>query len=121
MLVAQHARVENKVIKSIMTIQFNTDNNVSLSEELRTPLISMISEELTRFRDQITRIEVHLSDENSDKQGSNDKRCIIEARLAGMKPIAVINHANTHEQAVGGAVDKLKNSLDSILGRLRNR
>jgi len=104
-----------------MKIQFNTDNNVEVREGLRAPLISLISEELGRFSHQITRVEVHLSDENGDKQGSNDKRCMIEARLAGMKPIAVINHANTHEQAVGGAVDKLKNSLDSILGRLRNR
>jgi len=104
-----------------MKIQFNTDNNVEVREGLRAPLISLISEELGRFSHQITRVEVHLSDENGDKQGSNDKRCMIEARLAGMKPIAVINHANTHEKAVGGAVDKLKNSLDSILGRLRNR
>jgi hypothetical protein len=37
-----------------------------------------------------------------------------------MKPIAVTNHGDTHEQAVKGAVDKLKTSLDTILGRLRN-
>jgi ribosome-associated translation inhibitor RaiA len=105
---------------SIMTIQFNTDNNIKVSEELRTPLISLISEELSRFSHQITRVEVHLSDENGDKQGLNDKRCMIEARLAGMNPIAVTNHANTHEKAVEGAVDKLKASLNTILGRLRN-
>ena len=103
-----------------MTIQFNTDNNVRVSEELRVPLINLISEELSRFSHQITRVEVHLSDENGDKQGLNDKRCMIETRLAGMNPIAVTNHANTHEQAVEGAVDKLKTSLDTILGRLRN-
>jgi len=120
MLVAQHARVENKVIKSIMTIQFNTDNKVIISEKLRPPLISLISEGLNRFSHQITRVEVHLSDENSDKEGLNDKRCMIEARLAGMKPIAVTNHANTHEQAVEGAVEKLKTSLNTLLSRLRN-
>ena len=103
-----------------MTIQFNTDSIVEVREEFRTPLINLISEELDRFSHQITRVEVHLSDENGDKQGLNDKRCVIEARLSGMKPIAVTNHANTHEQAVGGAVDKLKTSLDAILGRLRN-
>lgn len=103
-----------------MTIQFNTDNKVTVSEELRAPLINLISGELSRFSHQITRVEVHLSDENGDKQGLNDKRCMIEARLAGMKPIAVTNHANTHEQAVEGAVDKLKTSLDTTLGRLRN-
>jgi ribosome-associated translation inhibitor RaiA len=103
-----------------MTIQFNTDNNVKVSEKLRAPFISLISEELSRYSHQITRVEVHLSDENGEKEGLNDKRCMIEARLSGMKPIAVINHAKTHEQAVGGAVDKLKTSLNSVLGRLRN-
>ena len=103
-----------------MTIQFNTDNNVTLSEELRIPLIGIISEELSRFSHQITRVEVHLSDENGDKEGLNDKRCMIEARLAGMKPIAVTNHANNHEQAVKGAADKLRTSLDTVLGRLRD-
>jgi hypothetical protein len=65
-------------------------------------------------------VEVHLSDENGDKEGFNDKRCMIEARLSGMKPIAVTNHANNHEEAVEGAVEKLKTSLDTILGRLSN-
>jgi ribosome-associated translation inhibitor RaiA len=103
-----------------MTIQFNTDNKVTVSEELRAPLISLISEGLSRFGHQITRVEVHLSDENGDKEGLNDKRCMIEVRLAGMKPIAVTNNANNHEQAVGGAVEKLKTSLEKIHGRLRN-
>ncbi len=103
-----------------MTIQFNTDNKVTLSEERRAPLISLISEELIRFSNQITRVEVHLSDENGDKEELNDKRCMIEVRLAGMKPIAVTNHANTHEQAVEGAVEKLKTSLNTIVGRMRN-
>jgi len=103
-----------------MTIQFNTDNIVEVREEFRTPLINLISEELERFSHQITRVEVHLSDEDGDKQGLNDKRCMIEARLSGIKPIAVTNYANTHEQAVEGAIDKLKNSLETILGRLRN-
>ncbi len=52
-----------------MTILFNTDNNVTVSKELRTPLTSLISEELSRFSHQITRVEVHLSDEDGDKEG----------------------------------------------------
>ena len=103
-----------------MTIQFNTDSNIAGGEKLRVPLIALISEELSRFSHQITRVEVHLSDENGPKEGQNDKRCLIEARLEGLKPIAVTNNANTHEQAIEGAVEKLKTSLDTILGRLRN-
>lgn len=103
-----------------MKIQFNTDNNVTGSEELTLSLTSIISGELSRFEDHITRLEVHLSDEDSNKNGVNDKRCMIEARLEGMKPIAVTNHADSHELAVTGAVDKLKSSLSTIQGRLRN-
>ena len=103
-----------------MKIQFNTDKNVTGSEELKTSMTALISESLSRYSDQITRLEVHLSDEDGIKHGQNDKRCMIEARLEGMQPIAVTNYADTHEQAVTGAVDKLKSSLNTIHGRLRN-
>ena len=103
-----------------MKIQLNTDSNVTGSEELRASLTSLISDELSRFDNHISRLEVHLSDENGRKSGQNDKRCMIEARLEGMKPIAVTNHADTNEQAVAGAVDKLKSSLTTIQGRLKN-
>lgn len=103
-----------------MTIQFNTDNNITGSAELRDPLIALISEELSRYSQHISRLEVHLSDVNGNKEGLNDIRCLLEARLEGRQPIAVTNQANTHEQAVEGAIDKLKTSLNSILGRLRN-
>jgi len=102
-----------------MKIQFNTDKNVSGSEKLRASLIALISEELSRFSHQITRLEVHLSDEDGHKDGLNDKRCLVEARLKGMQPIVVTDQANTHEQAIIGAIDKLKTSLEKIIGRLR--
>lgn len=103
-----------------MQIQFNTDKNIPGSEDLIASQISLISDELSRFSEQITRVEVHLSDENGIKDGVNDKRCLMEARLAGMKPMAVTDFANTHEQAVSGALHKLKTSLESITSRLRN-
>jgi ribosome-associated translation inhibitor RaiA len=103
-----------------MKIQFNTDKNVKAGKELSAMVTVLLSEELSRYNDQITRLEVHLSDEDGSKIGQNDKRCMLEARLEGMQPIAVTDHANTHEQAIIGATDKLKSSLETILGRLRN-
>jgi hypothetical protein len=103
-----------------MQIQFNTDKNIILSEEQIASSSTLISEGLSRFNSQITRLEIHLSDEDGNKDGSNDKRCMVEARLAGMKPIAVTEHANTHEQAILGAIDKLKTSLETITGRLKD-
>lgn len=98
-----------------MTIQLNTDKNISGNERLENYLDSTIREDLSRFADHITRIEVHLSDENSHKKGENDKRCVLEARLKNRKPIAVSSQENTVEQALGTALDKLKASIDKQL------
>lgn len=103
-----------------MKIQLNTDNNITASDELRASYTTLISEELNRFDEHITRLEVHLSDEDSHKDGIDDKRCMIEARLRGKQPIAVSDQADTLEQAIAGAVDKLKSSLDTKIGRSRN-
>jgi len=103
-----------------MQIQINTDKNVIGGEELRTSLTYLLSEGLSRFNDHITRLEVHLSDEDGNKDGPNDKRCMLEARIEGRQPIAVTDHAGTHEEAVNGAIDKLQTSLKTILGRLMN-
>lgn len=103
-----------------MKIQFNTDKNISGSEESTAPLTALITDELSRFSEQITRIEVHLSDEDGNKDGLKTKRCLLEARLQGRQPVAVKNQADSNEQAVSGAIDKLKSSLETILGRLRN-
>ncbi len=103
-----------------MIIQINTDKNIKGSESLSSKLTNLISGELDRFSNQITRVEVHLSDENSHKSGVNDKRCVLEARLEKRKPIAVTSQADTVELAVDGAIEKLKNSLSTIIGRLRD-
>jgi ribosome-associated translation inhibitor RaiA len=102
-----------------MQIQFNTDNNIKGSEELRRPLEETISRSLDRFSERITRLEVHLNDVNGNKGGRNDKRCLLEARLEGMQPVAVTNESDTHEGAVKGAVNKMKTALDTVLSRLR--
>lgn len=100
-----------------MTIQFNTDNNINGTENLREPFIALLTDELSRFSDQITRLEVHLTDQDGNKDGLNDKRCVLEARLEGMQPIAVTKDASTHEKAIQGAIDKMKNLLTTKLDR----
>ncbi|MBK7410708.1 MAG: HPF/RaiA family ribosome-associated protein [Saprospirales bacterium] len=103
-----------------MKIQLNTDKNLTLHEAFSAKLDDLLSAEFSRFSEHITRLEVHLSDENGGKDGQHDKRCMIEARLEGKQPIAVTADADTHEQSVAEAIDKLKNSLETILGRGRN-
>jgi len=101
-----------------MTIQFNADNNLTIHAEFKDKLSEQLSDKLNRFSDRITRVEVHLSDENGGKFGQNDKKCLLEARVEGKPPIAVTAGANNYEQAVHGAIDKLKSSLDTIFGRI---
>ena len=101
-----------------MTIQINTDNNLTIHESFRDKLHGLLSEGLNRYSENITRLEVHLSDENGNKDALNDKRCMIEARQEGRQPIAVTDIANTHDLAVSGAINKLKHSLDKIMGRM---
>ncbi|MFZ1259914.1 MAG: hypothetical protein WAQ93_05510, partial [Chitinophagaceae bacterium] len=71
-----------------MTIQLNADKNLTIHEAFGNKLKDMLNDELSRFSESITRIEVHLSDENGPKKGLNDKRCLLEARLERRQPIA---------------------------------
>jgi ribosome-associated translation inhibitor RaiA len=103
-----------------MKILLNTDNNILGTEEMREPLTATISDAFDRYSEHITRIEVKFSDENSDRDSENDKRCVLEARLKGMQPLVVTSHANTVETAVAEAIDKMKATLNTVLGRLRD-
>ena len=103
-----------------MQIQINSENNIKTGQEHIDRFKELISSALDRYSDQITRVEAHLSDENSHKKGPDDKRCLLEARLEGLQPVVASNIASTLELAVSGAAEKLKQSLASIKGRLRN-
>jgi len=103
-----------------MKIQLNTDDQVDGSEALAAQVSATIEQATKRFSEHVTRVEVHLSDENTGKSGLHDQRCMLEARLEGRQPVAVTDQAATLEQAVHGAAQKLANLLDSTLGRLND-
>jgi ribosome-associated translation inhibitor RaiA len=103
-----------------MKIQINTGHNVVVHETMIRKTEAVVESTLGHLADRITRIEVHLSDENNAKGSSGDKRCLMEARIKGHQPLAVSHEAATIDQAVGGAADKLKRALDHTLGRLGN-
>ncbi|MFV5691008.1 HPF/RaiA family ribosome-associated protein [Flavobacterium sp. LT1R49] len=96
-----------------MTIQINTDNNVEGHARLKSYISDELGTALARFEEKVTRLEVHLGDENSEKSGGNDKRCLIEARPVNMQPVAVTNYADTIEKAFQGALDKIKKVLET--------
>ena len=99
-----------------MQIQINTDKNISGQYALVQSVEDILKSDLSRFSDQITRIEVHLSDEDSSaKSGMTDKRCLLEVRLAGERPIAISEQAETIEEAVTDATQQMVNLLETEL------
>lgn len=105
-----------------MQIQVNTDGSIEGSDQLRQEVEPLVRDALDRFRERITRVEVHLSDENGDKKSGPDEiRCLLEARPSGMRPIAVSHEAATIEKAVDGAAKKMERALERTLARLGKR
>jgi ribosomal subunit interface protein len=104
-----------------MQVHVTTDNHIRGSEELASDVEASINAGLKRFASQITRVEVHLADENSHKTGTIDKKCTLEARVAGLQAVAASASGGNVEQAIDAALDKLVAQLDHKLGRLGQR
>lgn len=104
-----------------MKIQLNTDKNIPGSEKFEMFVNEQINRSLKRFASKITRIEVHLSDQNAHKSGSDDIQCKIEARIKGIQPLIVTDKNITKEKALDAAIDKMKASLDTVIGKLKDK
>jgi len=100
-----------------MQIQINTDHHIEGHEALAAWATGEVKSALSRFSASVTRVEVHLSDENGHKSGPDDKRCMVEARMPGRQPLAVTHSAQTLYLAVTGAAEKLSRLIDSTVGR----
>lgn len=104
-----------------MQININTDKTIERHQGLDDHVESVVKAAVQRFGELITRVEVHLSDENSQKSSDGGNRCLLEARVTGYQPIAVSDHSVHLHQAISGAADKLQRAIDSALGRLHDR
>lgn len=104
-----------------MEIHINSDHNLEVRQAFADELKVGIADKLSRFADQVTRIDVHLSDVNAARSTPDDKRCVMEAHVDGLPPSAVQHEAQSLRQAVHGATDKLLRAIDSSLGRAHRR
>jgi hypothetical protein len=102
-----------------MQIQINTDKNIDGNERLISFYSTELKNELERFDSKITRVKVHFGDENSTKSGLNDKRCLIEVRIANKQPFAVTHYSESQEKAFFEALEKVKKSLDATFDKMR--
>ena len=101
-----------------MQILINSDHHIKGGDSATQRVQSIVEAAVERFENRITRIEVHLSDTNGPKHGDREKRSVIEARVGGLRPIAVTHEAPNLLEALEGAAEKLKRALEHTLGRL---
>ena len=105
-----------------MHIQLNTDSNIKGDDALAQRVEDVVMGALDRFSERITWVEVYLSDQNSDqKSGTHAIRCVMEVRITGLSPTSVSHQAETVEDAVAGAANKMERSLKTTIGRQDNR
>jgi len=98
-------------------IQVNTDNTIVGHEARVAEVSAIVDGALLRFRSRITRVEVHLSDQNGPRGGGGqeDIRCVLEARLEHHQPVAVSHDAGTIALAVDGAAENLVRVVEKSL------
>ena len=100
-----------------MKIQVNSDNSIAVDASMTRFVKGEVKRVLARFAKRLTRVEVHLSDVDKRKTGQADKRCLIEVRPAGARPLSVSAKATKMAAAVGQALGKMQRSLTTFFGR----
>lgn len=102
-----------------MKVQINSDKNITVDSRVNQFVRGEVKRAVGRFSGKLTRIEIHLSDVNSrSRAGKPDKRCMVEARPAGHRPVAVTMIASNVRSAVLGSLSKMRNALETFFGRI---
>jgi len=104
-----------------MIIQLNADKNLAIHEAAGDAIKKLLIDELNRYSKHISRLDIHIADENGIKQGFNDIQCMIEAHRERTAPVVVTNVADTVDQSVNGAIEKMKHALASMIRGKRKR
>lgn len=104
-----------------MQINVNTDRTIAKHQGLDEHVAGIVKTAIGRFGEQVNRVDVHLSNENRQKQADGGNQCTMEAHVSGYAPVVVREHALNLHLAISQAGAKLKRSLDSALGRLADK
>ncbi len=104
-----------------MLIEVRTDGHTEGGDALAEAVKTDMRAALQRYGDRIRRIDVHLSGAVGNKTSHDDKSCMIEAHRDGHDPIVVTDRNTSMDQAIHGAVHKLKHLVDSALGKEAGR
>jgi ribosome-associated translation inhibitor RaiA len=111
----------NSAKEQSMQVKVNAGDGIEGNEALDSWATDFLNDALSRFREDLTGVEVQLKDENSGKSGPADKRCLLEARVAGHDPLVAEHRAENQDMAIRGAAQKLVKVLDHRLGKADRR
>ena len=100
-----------------MKIQVNSDKTIAVDASLIRFVEGEVRRVLSRFATKLTRVEIHLSDVANRKMGKTDKRCLIEVRSMGARPLNASAQATKMVYAVSNALGKMQRSLTSFFSR----
>lgn len=103
-----------------MMVQVHTDNHIVGRAEVLEQVEAAIRASLVGFEDQLTRLDVYLSDDNGPKHTGDDIRCVIETHPHGGGRLAVTRHAGDMMAAVDAACEVLHRQLAEHSDRLHN-
>lgn len=96
-----------------MHIELQTNHHIENNVGLGHHVNDVIRKTLQSYRDHITRVDVHLSDVNSKRTSKQDKRCVVEFHISGLRPMAVSAKADTVHRVLDRAVKKLRHAVVS--------
>ena len=100
-----------------MQIIVNADHNITADASLTERVEATVSDSIGRFAERIVKVEAFLSDTNSSKHGARDKRCVLEAKVAGANAVVASDEAPTVLEALEGAAGKLERALEHAFGK----
>lgn len=81
-----------------------------------------VRKQLGYLSDRLTRVEVHLRDDNSAAKSSHDdKRCVMEARIAGRRPLAVDHSGEDLHKVIDETAGKLARAVKNDIERSQAR
>lgn len=104
-----------------MFIQINTGRHVDGREALTAELEAMVAQRLERFASHLTRVEVHVRDQDGPRSGAGTILASVELRPAGRDPVVATDTASGVEAAVAGALNKAVTAHERLIGKATTR
>jgi ribosome-associated translation inhibitor RaiA len=100
-----------------MLVQVNF-GDVQHSAAIESWAEERVRSQLGHLTERLTRVEIHLRDENSPAKSSpDDKRCVMEARIAGRRPLAVDHSGGDMYKVIDETAGKLSRAVKNDIER----